>query len=436
MQANGHHQCLITCSYAILKEENMNKNQITIYKKLPHILGILIIFTTAFCMNCKMDTDSQAQKIKKKLDIPQESLDRFCDLIETKLKEYQVPGMAIAVVTDNDVILSEEFGWANVEEKIPVTDTTIFPIGSSTKPFTSTLIARLVTDGIMNWDDPVTQYLPYFVLKIKSDNPDDQVTIRDLLSHRTGFFHMDMIQNVVNWEQDPNWDINKDPTRYSREALLKAATEYEPKDTFRTKHNYSNISMMAAALASGQAANTNWDQLMTDKIFRPLKMKSTTTSINQIKDLQDVALGYLKSKEGNKPAELVNMDIVSPAGGINSNIIDMTQWLRFLLSEGTLKGRQLIESDEIQEMWTTQIEGAEVGGLNPAGTNYGLGWFIGEWNGYKIVEHKGNALGYSTNFALIPEIGIGYVMLSNVLPNLIQGELDMMVWEALGLRKD
>jgi len=414
----------------------MNNDKIATYKNLAHVLGILIILTMAFFMNCKMDKDSRAQKTEKRLDISQESLDKFCDLVETKRKEYQVPGMAIAIVMYNDIILREKFGWANAEEKIPVTDKTIFPIGSSTKPFTSTLIAKLVTDGTMNWDDPVKQYLPYFVLKIKTDNPDDQVTIRDLLSHRTGFFHMDMIQNIVNWEQDPNWDINKDPTRYSREDLLKAATKYEPKDTFRTKHNYSNISMVAAALASGQAASTNWDKLMTDKLFKPLKMKNTTTSINQIKNLHNLAKGYLKSKEGNQPAELINMDIISPAGGINSNIADMTQWLRFLLSEGTLKGRQLIRPDEIQEMWTTQIEGAEVGGLNPPGTSYGLGWFIHEWKGYKIVEHKGNALGYSTNLALIPEIGIGYAMLSNVLPNPMQGELDEMVWEALGLGKE
>ena len=130
---------------------------------------------------------------------------------------------------------------------------------------------------------------------------------------------------------------------------------------------------------------------------------------------------------------LINMDVVSPAGGINSCARDMRNYLKLLLSGGVHKGNRLINKAEIEEMWTTQIQGADVGGLMP-GASYGMGWFIQSWNGYRVVEHAGNALEYTANIALIPELGIGYVMMSNLMPTPILGTINEIVWEALGLK--
>jgi CubicO group peptidase (beta-lactamase class C family) len=388
------------------------------------VLLLLVVFQCRQSEQLKPDQDQgNIDPISKK------SLQELSLALENKMKEYQIPGLSIVVVKGDEVLMCEGLGWTSLEKRIPVTETTVFPIGSSSKPLTATLVSMLVSEGTMHWDDPVTKYLPYFDLKIKSSNPEDQVTLRDLLSHRTGFFHMELIQKAINWGQNPEWDLESDPIRTSRQALLKAAAAFEPKDIFRTKNNYSNISMVAAAEASGKAAGLEWDALMKKRMFESLGMTNTTTSITQIKDSRIMAKGYLKGEDDCLPAMLLNMDVVSPAGGINSCARDMANFLRLLLNGGVYKGKRLIDKAEIEEMWETHIEGA----LMP-GSSYGLGWFIRSWNEHRVVEHAGNSLGYTANIALIPELGIGYVMMSNVMPTPILETIDEIVWETLGLK--
>ena len=387
-------------------------------------LLLLAVFQCGQSEQLKPDQDEgNIDQISKK------SLEELSLALENKMKEYRIPGLSIVVVKGDEVLMSKGLGWTDMEKRIAVTETTVFPIGSSSKPLTATLVSMLVSDGTLDWDDPVTKYLPYFHLKIKSSTPEDQVTLRDLLSHRTGFFHMELIQKAINWGQDPDWDLKSDPIRTSRQALLKAAAAFEAKDFFRTKNNYSNISMVAAAEASGKAADLEWDALMKKRVFEPLGMTNTTTSITQIKDSPNLAKGYLKVKDDCLPAILLNMDVVSPAGGINSCARDMANFLRLLLNGGVYKGKRLIDRAEIEEMWKTQIEGALI-----PGSSYGLGWFIRSWNGHPVVEHAGNSLGYTANIALIPELSIGYVMMSNVMPTPILETINEIVWETLGLK--
>jgi CubicO group peptidase (beta-lactamase class C family) len=408
--------------------ETIIKRRIAMMAKKFFILALLVLALLVFTFTVYLEGENNVLG-----EITKASLAKLGVSLENKMKEYQIPGLSVVVVKGDKVLMCQGFGWTDLKKSSPVTDTTIFSIGSSAKPFTATLISVLVSDGSMGWDDPVTKYLPYFHLKIISDNPKDQVLIRDLLSHRTGFFHMELIQKAINWEQDPNWDLESDPIRSSREALLKAASGFEPHEQFRSKHLYSNISMVAVAEASAKAAGMEWDTLMKERLFKPLGMNNTTTSITQIKDLQTMAKGYLRGKDGCQLVMPINMDVVSPAGGINSNARDMGNFLRLLLSGGVFEGKCLINEPAIKEMWTAQIQGADIGGLMP-GASYGLGWFIRSWNGYKVVEHPGNALGYTANIALIPELGIGYVMLSNLMPTPILGEINELVWEALEIK--
>lgn len=350
--------------------------------------------------------------------------------IEKERRRYKIPGMAVTVVKKDKVLLKETFGNTDAEMKKPVTGDTVFPIGSSSKPFTSILAAMLVTDGTIDWDDPVIEYLPYFKLKIRSESESDQVTIRDLLSHRTGFFTMEIIQKAINWEQDPDFEKKNESERYTRESILREAAEFKPKDGFREKHNYSNVSMLAAGMASGKAAKSEWDTLMDIRIFKPLGMVRSSTSITRIKKGHDVAKGYLQVDGELMPAMLINMDLVSPAGGINSSINDMTKFLHLLLCEGVYDGKRLIGTEELHETWKKQVGGADVGGMLP-GASYGLGWFLTEWKGNIVIEHAGNALGYTANIALIPDKGIGYVMLSNCMPNPMLGTLSEKVWDTI-----
>lgn len=398
-------------------------------------LGLLIILNIQYLLfNEACIAQGYAQTKKAKSLELQEGLKKLCSQIEEKCKEHNIPGLAIAVVKRNKVVLSRAFGFADQKKMIPVTEDTIFPIGSSSKPFTSTLISMLVTEGKMRWDDPIIKYLPEFKLRIKSDNNEDQVTIRDLLSHRTGFFHMELTGKAVNWGQDPNWGPEDESQPYTRASLLKAAVKYEPMAHFREKHLYSNISMLAAGVASGIAYGTDWDSLLEEKMFKPLGMKNSSSFISEILNNQNVAVGYMKKGEEFKVASFINMNVVAPAGGINSSLKDVSNWLRLLLCEGVYEGKRLIEEKELRETWTKHIAGADVGGIMP-GADYGLGWFLTKQRGYLVAEHGGNALGFSAYIALIPDKGVGYVMLSNALPNPIMGNnLSNMVWDALGLQ--
>jgi len=362
-------------------------------------------------------------------DFSKENLNELKEKIIAKQKEYNVPGIAIAIVKEGQVVYTETFGYADSEKKVPVTENTIFPIGSSSKPMTATMIAMLVSEGKMKWDDPVEKHLPYFKLKLKPSNINIKTTIGDLLSHRTGIITGPLILKAVNFLQDPNWDPKDDALKFSREELIKEMMKIEAGDTFRLKHNYNNIGITAAAESSAKAMNMTWDKLMKEKMFKPLSMLNTTTSISQIKDMDNFAKGYLQGKEGNTTALLTNMDVISPAGGINSTINDMAKWLQFILD----KNRKIQISDkELDMMWTKQVNDASFGGKMP-GYSYGMGWFIKEWNNYKIAEHMGNALGYSANLSVIPELGIGYVVLSNLMPSALQHEIDIenMIWETL-----
>jgi CubicO group peptidase (beta-lactamase class C family) len=405
------------------------------YDSMIFALGLLIILNIQYLLfseACIAQGYAQTKKAKS-LEL-QEGLKKFCSQIEEKCKEHNIPGLAIAIVERDKIVLSKAFGFADRKKMIPVTEDTIFPIGSSSKPFTSTLTSMLVTEGKMRWDDPIIKYLPEFKLRIKSDNNEDQVTIRDLLSHRTGFFHIELTRKAVNWDQEPNWGPEDESQPYTRASLLKAAVNYEPMARFREKHLYNNISMLAAGVASGIAYGTDWDSLLEEKMFKPLGMKNSSSSISEILNNQNVAVGYMKKAEEFKVASYINMNVVAPAGGINSSVTDLSKWLQLLLCEGVFEGKRLIEEKELRETWTKHIEcGPEVRGIMP-GADYGLGWFLTRQRGYLVAEHGGNALGFSAYIALIPDKGVGYVMLSNALPNPIMGNnLSNMVWDALGL---
>lgn len=347
---------------------------------------------------------------------------------EAQCVEHKINGMAVAVIVKGEIVMLETYGHIDTEKKKPVTQDTVFPIGSSTKPFTSILTAMLVSDGTMGWDDPVTDYLPYFDLRIDSDSDENRVTIRDLLSHRTGFFHMELVQKVINWSEDPDF-ASRDPSeRFTRESLLRAAAEFEPKDPFRSKHNYHNIGMLAAGMATGKAAGLDWDSLMKKRMFEPLGMDHSTTSISNIDPGHEVAAGHLLEDDVFRPTMLIELDVIAPAGGINSSINDMAAWMLFVMNGGVHEGRRLVAEKDLRETWKKHIDNVEIG---IPGSSYGLGWFITEWKGRTVVTHGGNSLGYSANLGFIPAEEVGYVMLSSSLPNPLQSSMGEIVWRAL-----
>jgi len=331
--------------------------------------------------------------------------------LEQQRQTLHVPGMAIAVVKDDEVILTHGFGIANIEKETPVTDETIFAIGSSTKAFTSTLVGMLVDEGKMDWDKPVTKYLPYFQMDVESDDESVELTLRDVLSHRTGFSRMGLLMAS-----------GKIPI----EEVLLDATKAEPFVPFRKKFYYSNVMYMAAGVAAGKMDDTDWDTLVKERIFEPLGMESTTTSVTQAEKDSRLASGYLWDEDlqayENKPMR--NVDNIGPSGAINSNVIDMAEWLRFQLNRGEYEGNRLISNESLGETWTTQIDITE-------NIGYGMGWMTREWEGKPVIEHGGNVDGFSAQVAMLPELNLGFVLLTNASASSLPPAAINIVWDTL-----
>ena len=343
------------------------------------------------------------------------SLEQRLDLLMAQLEQQRealhIPGMAIAVVKNDEVVLAQGFGVSNIDTEASVTPETIFPIGSCTKAFTSTLVGMLVDEGKMDWDDPITDYLPYFTLEIQSTDENAEITIRDLLSHRTGYTRMGLL--FASGE-------------VPREEVLRAAIAAEPYAGFREKFYYSNVMYMAAGVAAGKAASSDWDTLVDRRIFESLGMDSSTTFLSHAQKDPRLSLGYLwdEDLQDYKDKPMRNVDNIAPAGAINSNVLDMAQWVRLQLGRGEYEGESLTSEEQIQETWTAQIEIAE-------GVSYGLGWMLQEWEGQTVIEHGGNVDGFSAEVALLPESDLGFVLLTNASVTPLQQISINMVWEAL-----
>jgi len=340
----------------------------------------------------------------------QQRLDLLAVKMEQQRQTQHIPGMALAVVKDDKVVLVKGFGVSDLEKNTPVTPETIFPIGSTTKAFTSTLVGMLVDEGKMDWHDPVTQYLPYFDLKIQ-DGGDAQVELVDVMSHRTGF---------------PRMSILMASGKIPFEEILHDAVKAEPYAPFRQSWYYSNEVYMSAGAAAAQAAGSTWDSLVEDRIFTPLGMESSTTTFAEVQGNSELSLGYLWDADSgqykNKP--LRNMDNIGPAGAINSTAVDMAEWLRFQLNKGEYDGKRLMSEVKLLETRKSYISMGQ-------GVDYGLGWMLRGWNGEPVVEHGGNVDGFSAEVAMLPESNLGFVLLTNSSVNALPQIAPDLVWETL-----
>jgi len=343
----------------------------------------------------------------------EQRLERLAERLESERRTAHVPGMAISIVKDGEVVCARGFGVSNVETGDAVTPETIFACGSTTKAFTATLVGMLADEGKARWDDPVTKYLPYFDLAVKSDDANAECTLRDLLSHRHGFTRMGIL-----------WAGGGVP----REKILRTAVNAEPWDHFRENFHYCNVTYLAAGMAAGVAAEATWDELVTTRIFEPLEMKSTSLSVAVARKDPRLSLGYAwdDEKKEIEHKKMLALDNIGPAGSINSNVIDMAQWIRLQLRRGEVDGKRLISEATLRETWSPQIE------IGP-GVAYGLGWMLRQHDGRNVVEHGGNIDGFSAQFAFVPDENVGYALLMNLdVSPLQQASIAVVFDELLG----
>lgn len=342
----------------------------------------------------------------------QTRLARLAQRLEEARRKHHVPGMAIAVVKDDQVVFAEGFGFADLESRREATPRTLFAVGSTTKAFTSTLVGMMVDEGKLAWDDPVSQHVPELKLAARPAHEGEAappVTLRDVLCHRSGFTRMSLL-----WAGGA----------LTGAEVYAEASGAEPWAPHGEKFLYNNVTYSAAGEAAARAANTDWAQLLRTRVLEPLGMEHTNVTIEAAQADPERATGYRwrEVSEEHEALPMRALHSIAPAGAINSTVLDMAQWLRLQLGRGTYEGKALVSTSRIVDTWSPQIE---VGN----GIRYGLGWMLGDWQGHRVVEHGGNIDGYSAEVAMLPDDQLGFVLLTNISATPLQREAMGIVFE-------
>lgn len=330
---------------------------------------------------------------------------------DARRKELGIPGMALAIVKDGKILLSKGFGYRDLENNVPVTADTEFSIGSATKAFTALTVLMAQDEGKLSLDDPPKKLLPYF--RMFDPETDKNITLRDLLCHSSGLNRTDLAMITG---------------RLSRKELIQVAGEARPTAKLREKFQYQNIMYTAAGEAASVAEKKSWNDLIRQRIFAPLGMANSTVSVEEMEKTKDHSFGYSYNFDTKETRKLPFRDIVevAPAGSINSSANDMAKWIGFVLSGGVVNGKRLVSENGFSEWTKPQMK------ITPDGKmSYGLGWFIQDWNGLKVLQHGGNIDGFNAMVAMIPEKKLGFVMLTNVSASPLGSELMPIVWSDL-----
>lgn len=321
--------------------------------------------------------------------------------IQAGMKEWKIPGVAVAVVSGDEVYL-QGYGVKEIGTTDSITPNTLFAIASMTKAFTTACMAILVDEGKMSWDDHPRKHLPWF--KLSDPHADALVTMRDLVSHRTGMPRHDAL-----------WSIED---RDAEEIVRRYGVA--PKSTsFRSTYEYANVPFSAAGLCVGNAAGSTWQEFLKTRIFDPLAM-TAVTKVSETEASADHSHGHVPHKGKVVLVPAPKHDNSTAAGAVNASASDMSKWIRLHLNDGMWEGKQIISKknlDETKKPHTVcPVENPDKYGIDHGSnlSTYCLGWHKMEYRGHIIISHGGWLRGFTSNTTLIPSKKIGFTVLTNI----------------------
>ena len=329
--------------------------------------------------------------------------------IQNAMQSWNCPGVAIAIVKGDQVLHQSVFGLRDVENQLPMTEYTRFAMASCTKSFTAMSLALLVDDGKLEWDKPIIEYMPEFIL-------DDlyvtrHLTVRDMLSHRTGL---------------PRHDFSAWRLDVPRAEFVKKMKHFKFSATFREKFQYNNLMYYTAAYLVEKLADQKWEEFVQARIFNPLGMRASNFKPEPPQEGQLNAKGYRVDRdEAGSAKGLVLMPFglhteLSPgaAGALFSTLADLIQWLKVHVNDGQVGEVRLISPDNLKQMHLphTVIPGGGYSEALMGNTifTYGMGWFIEPYRGYTLIHHGGNVEGHSLIIGFVPQEKVGVIVLTNI----------------------
>jgi CubicO group peptidase (beta-lactamase class C family) len=325
------------------------------------------------------------------------------EYIATSIREWELPGAAVAVVKDGRVLLVRGYGVRELGKPEPVDAQTIFDIASLTKSFTSAAIGSLVDDGRLSWDEPISRRLP----EVEFADPylTANVTLRDLLAHRTG----------LGAANGPTF-----AAILPRDRLLRLVRYVEPVAPFRARYVYSNLAYAVVGEAGARAAGTTWEQLVTERLLAPLGMTRTTADFAAAPRLGNLAVGHAVFGGEQRPVPRgdASRTHTAPAGAVQSSIADLATWMLFQLGDGTHAGRRVLSPDVMAAMHSPHVLSPTTEAFRSSRqvqyfAGYGLGWQVFDYRGHLLWWHSGNGDGQVARMVLVPELRLGITVLVN-----------------------
>ncbi len=344
------------------------------------------------------------------------------------MKKFHVAGFAIGVVKDGKIVLEKGYGVKSIATKSPVNEHTDFAIASNSKAFTCAALALLVEEGKLKWDDKVRKFIPEFTMY--DPYVAENFMIQDLLTHRSGLGMG--IGDLMIFPGGSDFTIDD---------ILRSFRLFKPVSAFRTKFDYDNLLYLVAGEVIKRISGMPWEEFVTKRIFEPLQMDNTYPSLAAMKDRKNLA-----SPHSSETGELVllpdNYDMVNgAAGGIYSNVDDLCQWMLVHLNHGKYGKdleKTLFTPQSQKEMWTikTIVDASSNPRYQSHFAGYGLGWGLSDFRGKLKAEHTGGLDGMLSKTALIPDLNLGIVVLTNTSPDgsAVFGALSNSIMDAyLGL---
>jgi CubicO group peptidase (beta-lactamase class C family) len=317
-------------------------------------------------------------------------------------RDWDVPGIALAIVQGREVLLSRGYGIRELGKSEAVDGDTLFAVASNSKAFTAAGLALLVDEGKLSWDDRVIKHLPTFQM------PDAwatrEMTVRDLLCHRSG---MDTFSGDLLW-----YDTN-----YTAEQVMERIRYLKPVSSFRSRYGYQNLMYITAGKVIEKLSGKSWAEFMHERVLQPLGMNRTTTSIKDIND--NYAAPHNKSGGGQlRSLPLGDVDNSWGACGLNASVNDMAKWMQLQLAGGQWNDKRILSEQQLHQMWQPWMVLQQP--FDPKKRHsmknfqaYGLGYFLADWYGHKVVNHSGGLDGMISQLAMVPSLDLGVVVLTN-----------------------
>ena len=357
--------------------------------------GRFLVLLCALCFASTAQAQTRPPEAAEHLTV---GLEQF---IPEQMQKWKLPGLAIAVVQNGQVIYSHGFGQRDVKNGLPVTTKTIFAIGSISKSFTALSMGILNDEGKLDWDNPVRQYLPEF--QMYDPVASERMTPRDLMSHRVGMAGHDLV-----WYSSD----------FSRDELMHRLRFLQSDHDFRSGYRYNNILVMTAGYLVGRIAGQSWEDFVRQRIFEPLQMNSSNFFIADSQKSSDFSHPYRKDEHSGAVSEIPFHPVASigPAGSINSNVEDMARYAIFQLGTGKIGARQLVSETNLTLNHTPQVPmpgGSPSKEIGPR--SYAMGWVISSYRGHPLWWHNGGIDGFYALLGLLPDENVGVVILTNIL---------------------